>query len=49
MFSENIYVDVLTINKEPVVQVVDEATRYQAASWLESVSEKFILRAVSLS
>lgn len=33
-FNHSIYVDIFYIDSRPVLHVVDEATRYQAAQWL---------------
>ncbi|KAI0994222.1 hypothetical protein K3495_g13960, partial [Podosphaera aphanis] len=37
-FNSCIYIDVLWIDEKPVLQVVDEATRFQAARWLKAMN-----------
>ena len=47
-FNHSVYVDVMYINGSPVLHIIDEATRYQAARWLQNISAKHtwdILRA----
>jgi hypothetical protein len=47
-FNHSIFVDIMYINGNPVLHIIDEATRYQAARWLQNVSAKHtwdILRA----
>ena len=39
-FNASIYVDVVYIDHKPVLHVIDEATRYQAARWLKDISAK---------
>ena len=39
-FNHIIYVDICYIRSRPVLHVVDEATKYQAARWLPSISAK---------
>jgi hypothetical protein len=39
-FNSEIIVDVFWIENKPIIHVVDEATRYQAARWLENSSSK---------
>ncbi|KAI0996724.1 hypothetical protein K3495_g11457, partial [Podosphaera aphanis] len=39
-FNSCVYIDVLWIDEKPVLQVVDDATRFQAASWLKSMNAK---------
>ncbi|KAG9244629.1 hypothetical protein BJ878DRAFT_479973 [Calycina marina] len=39
-FNYNIIIDVMYINNLPVLHVVDEATRFQAARWLKDISTK---------
>ncbi|RAL61913.1 hypothetical protein DID88_002402 [Monilinia fructigena] len=39
-FNHTILVDVLYINNDPILHIVDEATRFQAARWLSNVSAK---------
>ena len=38
IFNHTIYVDVMYINSSPVLHAVDEATKYQAARWLENMT-----------
>ena len=47
-FNHSVYVDIMYINGSPVLHIIDEATRYQAARWLQNISAKHtwdILRA----
>jgi hypothetical protein len=37
-FNASVYVDVMYIEGQPVLHVVDEATRFQAARWLRNMS-----------
>lgn len=37
-FNHTIYVDVMYINGEPILHIVDEATKFQAARWLKDMS-----------
>ena len=37
-FNHSIYVDILYIDGHPVLHIVDEATRFQAARWLQNIS-----------
>lgn len=39
-FNHTIYVDVMYLNQDPVLHVVDEATRFQAARFLPSMSAR---------
>jgi len=39
-FNHSIYVDIMYINGSPVLHVIDEATRFQAARWLQNISAK---------
>ncbi|KAL3713545.1 hypothetical protein TMatcc_002248 [Talaromyces marneffei ATCC 18224] len=39
-FNHSIIVDIMYINGKPVLHVVDEATRFNAARWLENISAK---------
>lgn len=48
-FNQSIYVDIMTLERKPVLHIVDEATRYQAARWLPSVSSASIWRALRLA
>lgn len=36
-FNDNIYADIFYINGEPILHIVDEATRFQSARLLSSV------------
>lgn len=47
-FKSTIYVDLFWIDKKTVLHVVDEATRYQAARWVPSVSAGKIWEALRL-
>ena len=47
-FNHTIYVDVFYLNGRPVLHVVDEATKYQAARWLSSVSAAAIWQSLRL-
>ena len=37
-FNYSIYVDVMYIDGNPILHIVDEATRFQAARWLQSIT-----------
>ena len=39
-FNHSVYVDIMYINGSPVLHIIDEATRYQAACWLQNISAK---------
>jgi hypothetical protein len=39
-FNYSIYVDIMYIDGSPVLHVIDEATRFQAARWLQNISAK---------
>jgi len=39
-FNHSIIVDIMYIDNQPLLHVVDEATRFQAARWLKNVSAK---------
>lgn len=39
-FNQSVYVDITYINGKPVLHIIDEATRYQAARWLSDISAK---------
>ncbi|KAL3702992.1 hypothetical protein TMatcc_010179 [Talaromyces marneffei ATCC 18224] len=39
-FNHSIIVDIMYINGKPVLHVVDEATRFNAAHWLDNISAK---------
>ncbi|EED20730.1 conserved hypothetical protein [Talaromyces stipitatus ATCC 10500] len=39
-FNHSIIVDIMYINGKPVLHIVDEATRFNAACWLTSISAK---------
>eukprot|EP00171_Calliarthron_tuberculosum_P013661 IDg13661t1 len=47
-FNHTIYIDIFYIDGNPILHVVDEATRYQAALWLESASSDAIWAALRL-
>jgi hypothetical protein len=40
VFNYSIFVDIIYIDGDPVLHVVDEATRFQAARWLRNLSAK---------
>jgi hypothetical protein len=40
MYNYSIYVDVMYIDGDPILHVIDEATRFQAAKWLRDLSAK---------
>lgn len=37
-FNQTVFVDILYIDKKPILHVVDESARYQAAQWIPNVS-----------
>jgi hypothetical protein len=39
-FNHSIYVDIMYIDGQPVLHIIDEATRFQAARWLKDISAK---------
>jgi hypothetical protein len=39
-FNHSIIVDIMYINGKPVLHIVDEATRFNAAHWLDNISAK---------
>ncbi|KHJ30070.1 hypothetical protein EV44_g3856 [Erysiphe necator] len=41
-FNHSIFVDVMYIDGSPILHVVDEATRFQAAKWLKNMSSSHI-------
>lgn len=41
-FNHSIYIDIMHIDNRPVLHVIDEATRYQAARWLKEQTSKHI-------
>lgn len=45
-FNQNIYVDIFYIDGKPVLHVVDEGTRSQAARWLPNVSSECLWKAL---
>lgn len=47
-FNQVIYVDIVSIEKKHALHVVDEATRYQAARWIESDSADDVWRALRM-
>ena len=48
IFNHTIYVDVVTIRKKNALHVVDEATRYQAARWLPTMSADDVWRSLRM-
>eukprot|EP00171_Calliarthron_tuberculosum_P004960 IDg4960t1 len=47
-FNHTIYIDIFYIDGKPILHVVDEATRYQAARWLESASAESVWASLRL-
>ena len=47
-FNPSIYIDVQYIDSKPILHVVDEATLYQAARWLDKVSAEEVWKALRL-
>ncbi len=47
-FNHSIYIDVFFIDKAPILHVVDEATRYQAARFLDRVNASAMWNALRL-
>lgn len=45
-FNHSIYVDVMYIDEHPLLHVVDEATRFQAARWLTNFSSSNVWNAL---
>lgn len=43
-FNHSIYADIFYIDGKPILQVTDEATRFQAAAWLNGVSDVSLWR-----
>ncbi|KAI0991423.1 hypothetical protein K3495_g16764, partial [Podosphaera aphanis] len=41
-FNHSVLVDIFYINAEPIIHIVDEATRFQAAHWLPNISTQAI-------
>ncbi len=41
-FNYSIFVNIMYIDNNPILHVVDETTRYQAAKWLQNVTAKYI-------
>ena len=39
-FNYSIIVDIMYIDRKPVLHIVDEGTRYQAGRWLQNISVK---------
>ena len=39
-FNHSIFVDVMYIDGSPILYIIDEATRFQAARWLQNISAK---------
>lgn len=48
-FNQSLYVDIFTLDKKPVLHIVDESTKYQAARWLPDVSTEQVWRALRLA
>lgn len=47
-FNHTVFVDIFNIDKKPIIHVVDESTRYQAASSLPNVTADAVWRAMRL-
>lgn len=47
-FNHSVFVDIFYIEKKPILHVVDESTRYQAARWLKNVSADTVWRALRM-
>lgn len=47
-FNHTVFVDIFYIDKRPILHVVDESTRYQAARWLPTVSADAVWRALRM-
>lgn len=47
-FNQIVFVDIFYIIKKPVLHVVEEATRYQAAWWLPNVTAESVWRSLRL-
>ncbi len=47
-FNHSVYIEVFFIDRTPILHVVDEATRYQAARWLDNVSVPALWTALRL-
>ncbi|KHJ30399.1 hypothetical protein EV44_g3633 [Erysiphe necator] len=47
-FNHSIFIDVMYIDGSPVLHVVDEATRFQAAKWLKNMSSQHIWEALRM-
>ncbi|KAI0990859.1 hypothetical protein K3495_g17328, partial [Podosphaera aphanis] len=41
-FNHSIYIDIMYIDGSPVLHVVDEATRFQAAKWLRNMTSQHV-------
>jgi hypothetical protein len=39
-FNHSVFVDIMYIDNNPLLHIVDEATRFQAARWLQNISAK---------
>lgn len=47
-FNHTVYADIFYIDAKPILHVVDEATNYQAAQWLPTVSSQSLWRALRI-
>lgn len=47
-FNHTIFVDIFYIDGRPILHVVDESTRYQAARWLPKISADAVWRALRM-
>jgi hypothetical protein len=41
-FNHSVYIDVMYIDSSPLLHVVDEATRFQAARWLQNMTSQHV-------
>lgn len=48
-FNHSIYIDIISLDRKPVLHIVDETTRYQAEKFLTSVSSSSIWREIRLA
>ena len=44
-FNQSVYIDIMYVDNKPILHVVCEATRYQAARWLKKVSAEEVWKA----
>lgn len=41
-FNHSIYIDIMYIDNSPILHIVDEATRFQAARWLQNMTSQHV-------